>query len=77
MPIVSVKLIEGVFSPEQKRQMIERITEAIVSIEGERMRSFTTVVLEDIRSGDWAVGGRSMTAEVVKDLQSGREKPPR
>src|SRR4051794_35534883 len=37
VPLVQVKLIEGVFSHLQKRQMIEKLTEAMVSIEGERM----------------------------------------
>jgi 4-oxalocrotonate tautomerase len=78
MPFINVKLIEGVFSSEQKRQMIERITDAMVSVEGERMRGLTTVVVEDnIKSGDWGAGGRAVTAEMTKDIQSGREKPPR
>ena len=77
MPIVNVKLIEGVFSAEQKRQMIERITDAMVSVEGERMRALTTVIVEDVKSGDWGIAGSSVTTDMVKDVQSGKEKPPR
>ena len=78
MPLINVKLIEGVFTPEQKRQMIERITDAMVSVEGERMRELTTVIVEDnIRSGDWGMGGRAVTTEMVKDVQTGKEKPPK
>jgi 4-oxalocrotonate tautomerase len=76
MPIVNVKLIEGVFSPEQKRQMIERITDAMVSVEGERMRGLTTVIVEDVESGAWGIAGRPVTAELVKEVQSGKQKPP-
>jgi 4-oxalocrotonate tautomerase len=76
MPIVNVKLIEGVFSPEQKRQIIERVTDAMVSVEGERMRGLTTVIVEEVESGAWGMGGRAATTEMVKDVQSGKGKPP-
>jgi 4-oxalocrotonate tautomerase len=76
MPLVNIKLIEGVFSPEQKRQMIERVTDAMVSIEGERMRGLTTVIVEDIHSGDWGIAGRAVTTEMVDDVRSGKQKPP-
>jgi 4-oxalocrotonate tautomerase len=68
MPLVNVKLIEGVFTPEQKRQMIHRLTDAMVSIEGENMRSFTWVVIEEIRSGDWGTGGNPLTTNEVKAI---------
>ena len=77
MPFIDIKLIEGVFTPEQKRQLIERVTAAVVSVEGERMRSLTTVLVEDnVKSGDWGAGGTGVTKEMVKDLQAGKGKPP-
>jgi len=56
MPFTTVKVIEGVFSKEQKAQLIEKITEAMV--EGEGMRDLTWVVIEEIKPGDWAIGGK-------------------
>jgi 4-oxalocrotonate tautomerase len=53
MPLVNVKMIEGVFTPTQKQEMIRKLTDTMVSIEGENMRSVTVVVLEEIKSGDW------------------------
>ncbi len=41
MPLVNVKLIEGVFTPQQKHEIVERLTEAMVSIEGENLRQVT------------------------------------
>lgn len=41
MPFVNVRLIEGVFTPEQKRDMIHRLTETMVEIEGENLRPVT------------------------------------
>ena len=38
MPLVNVKLIEGVFTPAQKQEMIRKLTDTMVSIEGENLR---------------------------------------
>jgi len=71
MPLINVKLVENVFSPEQKQEMIERLTETMVSIEGEAMRGVTWVVVEEVTSGDWGIGGNALTTEDVKALQAG------
>lgn len=71
MPLINVKLIEDVFSAEQKREMIEKLTETMVSIEGEAMRSVTWVVVEEVASGDWGIGGNALTTDDVKALQAG------
>lgn len=66
MPYVNVKVIENVFTPEQKRQMIEWVTDAMVEVEGEAMRDLTTVVVDEVQSGDWGIGGRAMTTDAVR-----------
>jgi 4-oxalocrotonate tautomerase len=71
MPIINVKLIEDVFTPDQKREIIERLTDAMVSIEGENMRPVTWVVVEEVASGDMGVGGKPLTTEDVKALAAG------
>jgi 4-oxalocrotonate tautomerase len=71
MPFVNVKLIEGVFDADQKREMIERLTETMVGIEGENMREVTWVVVEEVRSGDWGIGGKALSTEDVKALAAG------
>ena len=71
MPLINVKLIEGVFSDVQKRKIAEKLTDAMVSIEGENMRPVTWVIIEDVRSGDWAIGGKSLTTEDVHALAAG------
>lgn len=72
MPLVNVKLIEGVFTPEQKREMIQRLTETMVEIEGENLRPVTWVVLEEVKSGDWGIGGNGLTTADVQALQGDR-----
>ena len=75
MPLIQVKLIEGVFSGEQKRQIIEKLTEAMVEVEGENMRPVTWVTIEDVRSGEWGIGGQAMTTEAVRALAAGGAIP--
>ncbi len=65
MPLINVKLIEGVFTPAQKKEMIAGLTDAMVSIEGENLRPATVVIIEEVRSGDWGFGGKAMTTEAV------------
>jgi 4-oxalocrotonate tautomerase len=71
MPLVNVKAIEGVFTESQKREMVEKLTEVIVGIEGEHMRGVTVVIVEDVKSGDWGIGGKPVTVDDVKALAAG------
>jgi len=75
MPLINVKVVEGVFSPEQKSQIAERLTDAMVSVEGESMRGVTWCVLEEVKSGSWAIGGQVLTTEAVKALAAGETAP--
>jgi 4-oxalocrotonate tautomerase len=72
MPLIQVSVIKGVFSPEQKSQMITRLTDALVSIEGENMRGVTWVKIDEIESGDWGIGGQPLTTEAVLALAAGQ-----
>jgi 4-oxalocrotonate tautomerase len=74
MPLLNVKLIEGVFTPAQKQDMIRKLTDTMVSIEGENMRSVTVVILEEVKSGDWGFGGKAFTTSDVKALATGNSK---
>jgi len=71
MPLINVKFVEGVFDGEQKQQIIERLTDAMVSIEGEHMRAVTWCVLEEVASGDWGIGGNVLTTNQVRALAAG------
>ena len=70
MPLVQVKVIEGVFSEQQKQEMIGRLTDAMVAIEGEALRAVTWVVVEEVRSGDWGIGGSALTTADVQAIQT-------
>ncbi len=72
MPLITVKLIEGVFTEGQKKQMASQLTDAMVAIEGESMRQVTWVVIEEVKSGQWAIGGQPLTTADVHALQKSR-----
>jgi len=74
MPLLNVKLIEGVFTPTQKQEIIRKLTDTMVSIEGENMRPVTWVVIEEVKSGDWGFGGKPMSTNDVKALAAGKSK---
>jgi 4-oxalocrotonate tautomerase len=74
MPLVNVKVIEGVFTPTQKQEMVRNLTDAMLKVEGEHMRSVTTVIIEEVKSGDWGIGGKPITTNDVKALAAGKSK---
>jgi len=72
MPFINIKLIEGVLSDAQKKDMIKKVTDAAVSVEGENLRPVTWVVVEEVKSGDWGIGGKPLTTADVKALAAGK-----
>jgi 4-oxalocrotonate tautomerase len=73
MPLIQVKMIEKVFTSAQKKELITKLTDTVVAMEGESIRPYTVVLLEDIRSGEWGVGGHGLTTEDVHALAAGKK----
>lgn len=69
MPLVDIHVIKGVFNKEQKKEIITRITDTMVAVEGEALRSVTWVRIIEINEGEWAIGGQPLTAEMVHKMQ--------
>ncbi len=74
MPIVDIKLIEGVFSKEEIEKLIKDVTDVVVSFMGENLRSHTLVVVQEVKSGSWGVGGQAIGLEEVRAMQEGTLK---
>lgn len=72
MPLVNVKVIEGVFTTGQKQDMVRRLTDTMVEIEGENMRPVTWVIVEEVKSGDWGIAGSPLSTADVKALGAGQ-----
>jgi len=72
MPMVTIDVIKDVFSPQQKQELIAKVTEAMISVEGENMRGVTWVRIQEFEGGDWAIGGRALKAADVHALAKGK-----
>jgi 4-oxalocrotonate tautomerase len=68
MAFIQVKVIAGVFTTPQKQDIIQRLTDAMVEVEGENMRRTIACVVEEVASGEWGIGGKPLTADDVKAL---------
>jgi 4-oxalocrotonate tautomerase len=68
MPMVTIDVIKDVFSPQQKQELIAKVTEAMISVEGENMRGVTWVRIQEFEGGDWAIGGRALKAADIHAL---------
>lgn len=66
MPLVAIDLIEDVFTPDQKAQIIQNVTDAMVSVVGEALRDATWVKINEIKENDWAIGGRPLDAASIR-----------
>lgn len=71
MPLIEVNLIENVFSAAQKREIITKLTDAMVEIEGENMRPVTWCVIREVASGEWGIAGNALTTADVRALAAG------
>ena len=68
MPLAQLKGLSGFLSMAQKQELIRKVTEAIVSVEGEGVRPVTWVIVEDVFSGQWGVGGTPVTTEALQKM---------
>ena len=69
MPLVNVQVIENVFTLKQKQEIIEKITDVMVAIEGEALREMTWVKVDEVKEGNWGIGGRALRASDVLRMQ--------
>jgi 4-oxalocrotonate tautomerase len=71
MPLIEVSVIENVFTPQQKQEIITRLTDAMVEVEGERMRPVTWCVVREVASGDWGIAGNPLSTADVHAIAAG------
>jgi len=65
MPLVTIDVIKNVFTPSQKEDLIDKVTAAMIAVEGESMRPVTWVRINEFEQGDWAIGGKRLKAADV------------
>jgi 4-oxalocrotonate tautomerase len=56
---VNVKLVEGVFTTEEKHAMAKALSDVMVKFEGsEAFREVVWVLIEELHTDGWHIGGR-------------------
>lgn len=75
MPFVNVKLVEGVFTTEQKHAMAAKLTDVMVEFEGsEAFREVVWVLIEELHKDGWHMGGMPFAGPATLMDQLGRSK---
>lgn len=72
MPFIDVKVMEGVLTSEEKQAIARGVTDVFAEAVGEPVRGVTWVVIQDVASGHWTMGGNPVTTEGVKELLRGQ-----
>jgi 4-oxalocrotonate tautomerase len=72
MPFVEVNLMEGAIPSAERQELIRRVTDAVVSIYGEGIRPVTWVVIKDVKSGEWGIGGNLVTVADVHEMMKAK-----
>jgi 4-oxalocrotonate tautomerase len=70
MPYATVKVVRGVFDNGEKQELARRVSETLIGFEGEGVRPYTLVTVEEIESGDWCVGGQNISTADVNALRA-------
>ena len=62
MPIITIKVIKGVVltSDEQKRQLLQKMTDTFISVVGDVARPYTYCIIEETPVMEWSIGGRPL-----------------
>ena len=71
MPLVEVKVFEDELTPDQAKELIQRITDAVTTVTSEKLREVTWVIVNEVKSGNWGVGGNALGLADVRKLISG------
>lgn len=73
MPIVTIKVLEGVFDRQQQEAMIDAVTDAMCTVGGEGMRPAVHVLVEEVTSGNWGIGGQKLRTEEILERRAKRK----
>jgi 4-oxalocrotonate tautomerase len=67
MPVVNLQIPEGSYTPEMKQQIVAKITDAVIDVEGiPQLRPHVSVLITEITDGGWGAGGHAATLQQMK-----------
>jgi 4-oxalocrotonate tautomerase len=53
---------------EQTKDLIQKITDAVTTVTSEKRRDVTWVIINQVKSGNWGVGGKALGLQDVKKI---------
>ena len=56
MSLIQMELMNEIFTPVQKKELMNKLTEATISIKRESVRSAAWFSIEEICNGEWRIG---------------------
>ncbi len=68
MPFIEIKVFEDELSEGQSKELIEKVTNAVTETTSEKLRGVTWVVINEVKSGHWGVGGNAIGLDDVKKI---------
>ncbi|MEE8513694.1 MAG: 4-oxalocrotonate tautomerase family protein [Gammaproteobacteria bacterium] len=71
MPLIQVKVFEDELSQEQSKDLINKITDAVTEVTSDKLRDMTWIIIDEVKSGHWGVGGNALGLDDVKKLMAG------
>jgi 4-oxalocrotonate tautomerase len=72
MPLVEIKVFAGEFTADERRRIIESVTDTMVRFTGESIRPHTWVLISEVPDGSWGVGGAALGLPDVRSLQASK-----
>lgn len=67
MPFVNIKITKDGATAEQKAELIKGATELLVKVLGKNPKT-TVVIIEEVETDNWGIGGESVTARRAHNL---------
>ena len=75
MPLIEIKYFEQEFTDGERSGIVRAVTDAMVSFTGETIRPHTWVILQEVRSGNWGIGGNALGLPDVRAMQAADRAP--
>jgi len=70
MPSIDIQVLEGVFSTQEKAEIIRKVTNAFGEVAGQTIKGGTSVRVHEVRSGSWGYAGNILTTESAQEMRS-------
>lgn len=70
MPLIAIRVFEDELTKEQSKHLINKVTNAVTEVTSDKLRDVTWVIIDEVKSGHWGVGGNAISLEDVQKLMA-------